>query len=843
MYNLPQAEVNKYLNNTRTFKAKIELNGNKTLYDSDIVSFSIENSIGESSILSIGSTCSNSLKLTYLRGNDAPETISTTQPIKPYVAIEISNGIYSDWLPLGVFFADSETIEKDKMTVSFTCYDKMKQLDSLIYTSSLTFPASIESVLAEICSKTSLTIAEDSLEIPSFWRWLKKPEKLSYRIVISEIAELIASSATIDRNGKLKFVKPTEQALSITAEDYIDFKETANETMNICKLEVQKDNETNLKAGSGTGTCLTFSNENILTTAELESVYNKLFPFVYQPFEMNLKGLPFVDCGDIVSVTTTEGKTYKVPVISSTLTYAGSLKSQFKALGARSSVNVGTTGEGSLTQAIEALKVEQLQVGEAIIDKADIDLANVKDLSVTGNLIANGAITTNKLSAKAVKASKIDVDDLFAQNINATGTITGAKLTTAEDKGKQSFEVSASGGLQVYNRKNSGVISFSGVNKDSGALFEPTVTMNYLGVTASASPNNTVNSEQEEVRLSCDTTIKGKSKQYNPSISFIRTGRVGTLSTIVREGYYINHDGIFLATSDSSGAMDSNKQIVAIDYYTGNGRFITKAPLFVEDSLRVEGASGMSVEKTINDTLYANRVYITTRNSGANISGYTGLYDYTAKSWKSYWRYDESSMYASTGITVNGTLTANANIVPNTDAGSTLGTSSKRFSHTYTNAITGNNTLLLSSNSDSQPIIAIGSSLTTNNKARTGYVPMKASKFEVVSSKHLKTNIEPITTEEAEKVLQLNPVSFDYINEDKDKRGLIAEEVMKVFPQCVSIPEGYNEDSFIYDDSKTFCENASNVPSIDYSSFVPYLIKMIQIQQAEIEELKERIGK
>lgn len=56
----------------------------------------------------------------------------------------------------------------------------------------------------------------------------------------------------------------------------------------------------------------------------------------------------------------------------------------------------------------------------------------VKNISVhkrnKGNLIVDGAITTNKLAAHAVTAAKINVKDLFAQDVTATGTIRGVTL-------------------------------------------------------------------------------------------------------------------------------------------------------------------------------------------------------------------------------------------------------------------------------------------------------------------------------------------------------------------------------------------------------------------------------
>ena len=103
------------------------------------------------------------------------------------------------------------------------------------------------------------------------------------------------------------------------------------------------------------------------------------------------------------------------------------------------------------------------------------------------------------------------------------------------------------------------------------------------------------------------------------------------------------------------------------------------------------------------------------------------------------------------------------------------------------------------------------------------------------SSRVVKKNIKDISENDALKLLKLRPVSFDYKNGDTNRRGLIAEEVMEVYPELVKIPEGYDEDTF------EFKEDGTNlVPSLEYTGLIPYLIKMVQIQQKEIEGLKKK---
>ena len=85
--------------------------------------------------------------------------------------------------------------------------------------------------------------------------------------------------------------------------------------------------------------------------------------------------------------------------------------------------------------------------------------------------------------------------------------------------------------------------------------------------------------------------------------------------------------------------------------------------------------------------------------------------------------------------------------------------------------------------------------------------------------------------EDSRKLLQVRPVTFNYKNGGlTDQAGLIAEEVYLVMPKMVIGDINYNP------------EEPWNTPSIDYSKFVPYLIKMVQEQQKEIDELKEMIN-
>ena len=110
------------------------------------------------------------------------------------------------------------------------------------------------------------------------------------------------------------------------------------------------------------------------------------------------------------------------------------------------------------------------------------------------------------------------------------------------------------------------------------------------------------------------------------------------------------------------------------------------------------------------------------------------------------------------------------------------------------------------------------------------------------SSRLTKTDIQDMTEEEARKILTLDVKSFKYkdgfvVDADKHNRdyGIIAEDVMNSIPSVVSIPPEYDVDKF--DENEGL---GQPLMTVNYASFVPYILKVLQMQQAEIEKLKAR---
>ncbi len=180
------------------------------------------------------------------------------------------------------------------------------------------------------------------------------------------------------------------------------------------------------------------------------------------------------------------------------------------------------------------------------------------------------------------------------------------------------------------------------------------------------------------------------------------------------------------------------------------------------------------------------------------------------------------------GGTLTGQLSAR-NVVPSVGGTYNLGSAGALWKSLYLAELISTSFRLY--NSSSTAVMGVGVEFTVRHQDNINmYMPMSASAFNVNSSRRYKKNIREMTEDEAKKVDDIDVVMFDYRNEENGRNvaGAIAEDVYEILPGVVTLKEVDGE----------------KVPdSIDYSKFVPYLIKRVQMLEKRVTELESGYGK
>ena len=125
----------------------------------------------------------------------------------------------------------------------------------------------------------------------------------------------------------------------------------------------------------------------------------------------------------------------------------------------------------------------------------------------------------------------------------------------------------------------------------------------------------------------------------------------------------------------------------------------------------------------------------------------------------------------------------------------------------------GANLLTLGSNSSSDFALDVAEGSNNINKVR-------ASAFVTYSDENLKTNVETFDGA-LDKVMSLRGVTYDWKSSGASDFGFIAQEIQEILPECVA---------------------DGDIMGVDYARVSAVLVEAIKEQQAQIEDLKEKLA-
>lgn len=406
--------------------------------------FKFQNIINPNNEITIGNTCASSVTFSIYM----PQVSLENKEITIYEGVKVSNEI--KYIKLGIFTVSKQTSNGEY--TSYEAYDKMYKAD-MPYSSDLVFPSTDKAILTEICGKLGISLATNIVTAHTV---SDKPQGYTMREIIGYMAMLQGCNAVINADGnlELRWYKDSGYVLDghkyyqqgvtfTTSKDFIIQKLTCNNTKS-------GDKETStITSGSG-ATGLSFANP-FMTQAVLDEVYKKIGGFTFRPLAVKFIGDFRLEAGDIITVSTKDGKEYKVPIMQIAHECDGGLISTATSIGQSESSN-NTASSGPITKAMQRYYAELVTINKALINKLDVETAKITYATITNFNAVKGEVDYLKVNNLTVDKANLlyasikrmevvegqirnlNVDDLKAKvaNINTLmfGSASGGSLTT-----------------------------------------------------------------------------------------------------------------------------------------------------------------------------------------------------------------------------------------------------------------------------------------------------------------------------------------------------------------------------------------------------------------------------
>lgn len=362
-----------------------------------------------------GGTCAGSGKITF---TSIITTFNKLDKIYPEIGLLV-DGTY-EWVKMGEYFINDIEIDRNRNTTTLDLMDGMFKLNRP-YESSLTYPAPIQKVIAEIASRTGIKLEDayfDATDLTGQVYYIdKKPDgkKLTYRDVLGLATQILGRSCFFNRYGNLEIRGLLDSGITITADSYFMHGLTKSEVQyQIAGITCKKDKET-LTVGMRTGRSLELDNL-FMSQSMLDNLYHSIKDIRYYPFNLNYQGHLLLDVGQWITIKTNKGETFKSPILSQSFTFKGGLRGRISA-DSKSGNDAQYSYAGTITKKIEQFSEFEKQIQNQI---EEADKGFDKKVEKLKNDF-NDQVELAKAKAEEVKQNLTDTIDQRFRDFDSTG--------------------------------------------------------------------------------------------------------------------------------------------------------------------------------------------------------------------------------------------------------------------------------------------------------------------------------------------------------------------------------------------------------------------------------------
>ena len=369
-----------------------------------------------------GGTCAGSGKIIFA---SVITSFNKLDKIYPEIGLLV-DGTY-EWVKMGEYFINDIEIDRNRKTTKLDLMDGMFKLNRE-HVTDLTYPAEIRNVIKEICLKTGIELANETMGLASMnyrIEQIPKDKKMTFRDILSLATQMLGMSCFFNREGKLEVKELTDSGIVITADSYFMHGLTKSEIeYQIAGITCKKDKET-LTVGLRTGRSLEIENV-LMSQSVLDNLYHNIKDIRYYPFSLNYQGHLLLDVGQWVTIKTNTGETFKSPVLSQSFNFKGGLRGRISA-DSKAGNDAQYSYAGTITKKIEQFNDFEAQIQNQI-EEADKEF----DRKVQG---IKNEITDGIEQAKAVaEENKKKLSNVIDSKFNDFDTDINVKLEDQKNR-------------------------------------------------------------------------------------------------------------------------------------------------------------------------------------------------------------------------------------------------------------------------------------------------------------------------------------------------------------------------------------------------------------------------
>lgn len=243
--------------------------------------------------------------------------------VKKYDARKWENAT-AQYVPLGYFTVDEPS--RALSSISLSALDRMVLFDKPVDWSLFTFPMTVKELLSQTCTICNVPLGTDISGQPNCDYDIKEAptDETTYRQIVQWLAELTASCAFIDYEGKLQFswYKPT--ATKITPSERYSSDMLENDIV-ISGVQVV-DEDSNVYLTGDDAYAFSIEGNSLIQhdfRAVSEAIYSKVGGFAYRPYECTVKPMPYLFPMDMVEFVDKDGASHNTIVTNVTFTLNG----------------------------------------------------------------------------------------------------------------------------------------------------------------------------------------------------------------------------------------------------------------------------------------------------------------------------------------------------------------------------------------------------------------------------------------------------------------------------------------------------------------------------------------